>query len=802
MDIYDIASSKTWKTSLKKKYFESRIVNDWIQFDLDLMRFNSKHLENNLKQINTMLPNLPSDEKVAKWYREEKKYSAQIKDFLNKKEKRDKILGRYPNLEKRLIQWREEYRVERIERLRAKRDKLTAEIPYIPERQKDVAKWHRRKMRADRRAKFEEDNKKRRQKLQTTIKRTKGDDLSDTDTDPENEHLSRWSELEELPDLAAGHKKHKKGKGNMVNLAEEKREKERLERIKKGLPPLPGDEVKMVWRYRNGDELQEKQEAIQKLKNDIWYFSCRGWFERFRHFQRVAYNPETNSFDYYKYEHDNIFSKDYVDPPILTDHEKAAIRKEEKEKGIKPPSAEECYLNLLAPREANKPFYAPFFFVDLSEAWLEDFEDRDFDAELELKEKTREEYKINRKEKLALREKTHKRKLNEEEKYTRMVRRLREKVSKSHSEYDLDSILQRIPGFKFKFTKAQLQMINKSKKRTIVIGRSGTGKSTCAILKMLAIDLLFIGKKVLKSKRTKVEAADMTSTGIKHLFLTSSRVLADDLRVFYENLLVALKEKLLGRELKKTVTVEKVVEVVEQMEEDPEKFVKDLGVTAPATGDVTAEGSEIAENNPDEPQDEISDEKLEDGDGEITENKLQKDGESEGSDASSQKSESSDDDQENESFDMEDEDAEEFGNDEILGLKKKTLEDIEKKLEDYNFRGDKANEVTEENHLSKFPIFTTILDFYQNAHFFMGHHSFFKDERFRMNEHSTLRHVGFNEYLDNYSGRKFKDLNESIAKRFTNLGFGSSEGDVNMFHNRYFRVVDANVFEKEFFPAI
>ena len=304
---------------------------------------------------------------------------------------------------------------------------------------------------------------------------------------------------------------------------------------------MPEEEVKFIWRYRTREEEHAIQEEKSKLKDKIWHFSCQGWFEKFRKVSRVSYDPETNSFEYFRYSHDNIHAKDFVDPPVLTGHELKAIEREKKENGYVKPTKFERYQAYVANKEVNKPYYLPYYTVDLSEAFLEDFNDRDFEEEKQARIEAETAYKADRTKREKEREKTHKRKLTEEQQQIRMIKRLRHRVAKSHSEYDLDSILRRIPGFKFKFTKAQLQMINKSKQRTVVIGRSGTGKSTCAILKMLAIDLLFICKKVLKTKRTKVEAKDLTPTGIRHLFLTSSRVLADDLRVFYENLMTALK---------------------------------------------------------------------------------------------------------------------------------------------------------------------------------------------------------------------------------------------------------------------
>ena len=72
-----------------------------------------------------MIPTVPSQDKVDKWYRDKDKYESQIKDYEKKMEKRTMLLERYPHLENQMIEWREKYRLERIERLRKKRDELT-----------------------------------------------------------------------------------------------------------------------------------------------------------------------------------------------------------------------------------------------------------------------------------------------------------------------------------------------------------------------------------------------------------------------------------------------------------------------------------------------------------------------------------------------------------------------------------------------------------------------------------------------------------------------------------------------------
>jgi len=101
----------------------------------------------------------------------------------------------------------------------------------------------------------------------------------------------------------------------------------------------------------------------------------------------------------------------------------------------------------------------------------------------------------------------------------------------------------------------------------------------------------------------------------------------------------------------------------------------------------------------------------------------------------------------------------------------KSLNEIEKKLENYNFRGDQLDENASKKD-SHYPIFTTVLDFYQKAQFTLGSQSYFMtDTRFILSEASTIKQVGFNEYLDNYSGRKFKEINTEIANKFVSMGF-------------------------------
>ena len=240
--------------------------------------------------------------------------------------KRNLILKRYPNLEMQLIEWKENYRKERVKALREKRDKLKAELPYIPLRQKDIDKNARRWARKQRREEFEKKNKELKKIGKIVVPRKKGDDLSDTDTDPENEHLSMWSELEELPDLTANMATRNKGISKQVNLIEEQKKREREELRKKGI--FVEDEVKLTWRYKTKKEQEEEDVKTNKIKETILKFGSLGWWERFRHVKRFKYDSETNSFSFYRLPKDNVMSEDFEEEPIVTRIDINNLRKE------------------------------------------------------------------------------------------------------------------------------------------------------------------------------------------------------------------------------------------------------------------------------------------------------------------------------------------------------------------------------------------------------------------------------------------------------------------------------------------
>lgn len=77
-------------------------------------------------------------------------------------------------------------------------------------------------------------------------------------------------------------------------------------------------------------------------------------------------------------------------------------------------------------------------------------------------------------------------------------------------------ILKKIPNFKLKFSKKQKSMLTDDSKVVLTIGRSGTGKTTCAILRMIAIDLLYIASEKIKKGERQITSEDIK--GKKYIF--------------------------------------------------------------------------------------------------------------------------------------------------------------------------------------------------------------------------------------------------------------------------------------------
>ena len=324
---------------------------------------------------------MPEQNTVNKWYKDKQKFRQEIVGYEKKLNIREKVLNRYPNLETNLLKWREEERIKRTDRLRAKRARLQQELPFIPERQKELDKKARRARREEKRAKFEQENKELAKQLKSIIQRKKYDDLSDTDTDPDDEHLSKWSELEELPSIGAGFKKISKSKTkNEINLIEQERKQENERRKAQGLPlQIFQEDLRYEWRYKTQEEKKKQEITFQKLKDNVWYAACQGWYKIFKKVIRTQYDVETNSFKFFEYPHDCVLSEDFIEEPFMTPEQ---VKKEKIEGKI----------------NNYKFYYLPFFCVDLCDTWQEEYEVSNIEQEKKQDELKISQYKQNRDE--------------------------------------------------------------------------------------------------------------------------------------------------------------------------------------------------------------------------------------------------------------------------------------------------------------------------------------------------------------------------------------------------------------------
>ena len=115
----------------------------------------------------------------------------------------------------------------------------------------------------------------------------------------------------------------------------------------------------------------------------------------------------------------------------------------------------------------------------------------------------------------------------------------------------------------------------------LAIGRSGTGKTTCALLRLFATEMLFklkstyAQKGILKNTQFAAEDVD-ARCGLHTIFVTASPVLTNEVRRYYEKLNEKIKQELIKRdkkkeEAKKGKIQESVIEVISKSELEEKK---------------------------------------------------------------------------------------------------------------------------------------------------------------------------------------------------------------------------------------
>lgn len=110
---------------------------------------------------------------------------------------------------------------------------------------------------------------------------------------------------------------------------------------------------------------------------------------------------------------------------------------------------------------------------------------------------------------------------------------------------NLVQLLQKIPNFPVKLTPQQDEIIG-TNGDVILIGRSGTGKTTSAILRMFALEVVHRVREFKdKLKEEGFGSQELKSSiGLRCLFATASPVLANEIHRYYVGLTGQIKQEL------------------------------------------------------------------------------------------------------------------------------------------------------------------------------------------------------------------------------------------------------------------
>ena len=140
-------------------------------------------------------------------------------------------------------------------------------------------------------------------------------------------------------------------------------------------------------------------------------------------------------------------------------------------------------------------------------------------------------------------------------------KQVNEELLKQYADFSsaarLVDLLEKIPNFKLKLTSQEKDVIGQSG-NVLAIGRSGTGKTTCAILRIFSMEILFkirvsLYKNKLEGllKDTRFDADDLDKkVGLHCLFVTASPVLTTEVQRYYERLTKQIKEELKKKQIK------------------------------------------------------------------------------------------------------------------------------------------------------------------------------------------------------------------------------------------------------------
>jgi len=172
--------------------------------------------------------------------------------------------------------------------------------------------------------------------------------------------------------------------------------------------------------------------------------------------------------------------------------------------------------------------------------------------------------------------------------------------------------LKKIPNFRIKLTPEQNAVVGQGE-NVVALGRSGTGKTTCAILRLFAMEILFKFRMTLARLKNEglAKASNFTSEdldnvfGLHCIFVTASPVLSNEVQRYYNRLTSQVKEELKNKQ--KRILEKKKAEEEKRLEEEKLKKAQDQS-EVPAQDN---KEEEIKEINMEEKEQELRNEALE-----------------------------------------------------------------------------------------------------------------------------------------------------------------------------------------------